>query len=392
MHTATVLALLPVICLTALALAEPSRPKGNKNFFGALDAEWTAEKGGYERQASRDPAITLPLGPAWNDRITRSIGATPAAADSFIFISTRDRRVFILNYRTGRKVKEKSYKGGFGGSVLIRGPMMYFSTRVPDGRAYAVEINSGEKQLEKEIGPSAVAPILAGNQLVIFTQYGKVVSINPEEGDKNWEAQLTGKVEYAPVLLDPFLYVATLDGAVHKIDVVTGRVQASRKLEGHLLGDLASDGESIFCALVDGRVFRLDPDSLALRWQVKLDREFFSGPVVDHGSLYLSARRGKLVKLSAADGATIWEVSTGGVTVAAPSIAAGMVFIGTKTGELSAFDSRSGERVWYTRIGEGISASPLIYREYVYYCTDRGAVYAFKQQEDSGDQARKQPE
>ncbi|MBN2289777.1 MAG: PQQ-binding-like beta-propeller repeat protein [Candidatus Glassbacteria bacterium] len=348
-------------------------------FFNDLTARWSMEKGSYTRTAALNPHVGVPLELAWKKRIGRSIGATPSAAEDVLFVGTRDRRLVALDRSTGERFWRKTFKGGFGGSVLIHGDRLYFNTCAPEGKAYSLLINFKKKQLNREIGPASTSPIIAQDQLFLFAQSGKVLCLNPEIGYRNWERKLEGTVEYAPVFLDPFLYVATVEGDLYKLDSVTGLVLKHRKLERYLLGDLCSDGVDVFATLSGGKVLCIETDSLKSRWEVEPGPDFFSGPVYADNALYLSGREGWLLKLDAGDGSLIWKTPLEGVAVAAPSLADELVFTGTKSGCLAAYDKENGERLWFTNIREGISTSPLIFKDYVYYCTDRGMVYAFHQ-------------
>ncbi|MEA2063341.1 MAG: PQQ-binding-like beta-propeller repeat protein, partial [Gemmatimonadota bacterium] len=314
------------------------------------------------------------------ERVTRSIGATPSAAENFLFIGTRDRRLIVLDRDTGERIWRKSFKGGFGGSVLIQGGRLYFNTRAPEGKVICLDINSRKKHMEREIGPCNVSPILEQNQVFLFTQKGKVLCLNAQIGYRNWERKIEGTIEYAPVFLDPFLYVGTVEGNLYKLDSVTGLVVGRCNLGGLILGDLCSDGFDIFAALSKGEVLCLEQDSLKPRWQISPPGvRFFSGPVYDNGFLYLAGREGSLIKLESNSGSLVWKTTLEGPAVAAPSLAEKLLFTGTKSGSLAAFDTESGQRVWSTRIKEAVSSSPLIFKDYVYYCTDRGRVYAFHQ-------------
>jgi len=370
------------LCLVVLAQFLPPGTIGAKKtrreiFFEDLNARWSAEKGGNTRNASLDAHVGVPLELSWKKRIGRSIGATPSAAEEVLFVGTRDRRLVALNRSSGERYWRKTFKGGFGGSILIFGGKLYFNTRHPGGKVYALDINFKKKHMQREIGPCNASPILAQNQLFLFAQSGKVLCLNPEIGYRNWERKLDGTIEHAPVYLDPFLFVTTVAGDIYKLDSVTGLVLNHRKLEGYILGDLCSDGVDIYAATSTGRILCLEPDSLATRWQVEPGYHFFSGPVYQENALYLTGREGWLIKLDAGNGSLLWKTDLEGVAVAAPSLTSGLVFTGTKSGRLGAYDVDSGARLWHTKLSEGISASPLIFKDFVYYCTDRGTVYAF---------------
>ena len=369
--------LLIAFALTVMLPAGELFARAKIRFFTDINASWLVDKAGYSRTSSINPLIKVPLELAWKDRAGRSIGSTPSAADEFIFVSTRDRRIIVLERNGGGKMIKRTFKGGFGGSVLIQGTKMYFNTRAPDGKVYCTEINSKHKNIERNIGPTVVSPIIDQDRMFLFNQYGKIYSMNTDIGFRNWQSQIQGNIEYAPVYQDPYLFVSTIHGKIYKLDSTTGIEVCQTSLGSYLFSDLCSDGFYLYCSKSNGEVFCLEPDSLKKEWSVNLNRPLFSGPVFSDSSLFICSRDGWLIKLSAEDGSVLWQSALDGIAVAPPSLTGEYAFTGTKSGELAAFDSHSGQKLWSQKIEEGISASPLIYRDFVYYCTDRGTVYAF---------------
>lgn len=351
------------------------------NWFTDTDAAWLVHKGGYGRVSAVEPEVSLPLEMAWKKRDARSIGVTPVVADSFIFVTTRDRRLLCFNRITGDQVFRRAFKGPISGNVLIQDMKLFFQTDVPDGKVYVTEINSRRKHIERDAGPADTSPILEHNQLFLFSQRGRVTCLNTDEGYRNWHVQLEGLLEFAPVFHEPYLFIPTVKGRIYKLDAVTGSEVARLDLNHTLLGDLASNGSDLFLNLTDGRVVCVDAANLHKKWEVETNQNFFCGPAYEQETLFLASREGYLIRMSAIDGAVEWKVKLRGVSVSTPTVAGDYVFTATKNGEMAAFDKKSGERLWELRVNEGISASPLVFRDFVYYCTDRGNVYAFHPKE-----------
>ncbi len=351
--------------------------KKKEGFFKDIDTRWLVYKGNQGRTASENPLLSVPLELSWKNNIARSIGATASAGGEYIFVTTRDRRMVILERTSGERIQRRTFKGGFGGSVLIEGTKLYFNTRYPDGKVYGTDINTKDDHLERKVGAALVSPIVNHDRLFTFSQNGQVMSMNTEAGFRNWKSEIKGNIEFSPLYIDPFLFVPTVQGKVYKLDSSTGETIAEFKTKGLLLSDLSSDGYFLFAAASDGRIFCLEPDSLKVEWQVDLDQPLFCGPVYSKGFLYQSGRNGRLLKLAALDGSMVWEAELNGIAVTPPAVTDEYVFTGTKSGELAAFDLESGENLWEKKIDESISCSPLVYMDYLYYCTDRGTVYAF---------------
>jgi outer membrane protein assembly factor BamB len=340
--------LILTLAVTAAASpdAKPDTASGKRaHFFTDPEASWTVYKGDYARTSAVEADLTPPFDLAWKRKAARSIGSTPAAADTFLFVSSRDRRLICYNRITGEHEFTRTFKAAIGGSVLIQNLKLLFQTRIPDGKFYVTQINSKHRNIERDFGPCAVTPILEANQVFLFSQNGKVTCLNPDVGFKNWQQTLDGVIEYSPVFLDPSLYVPTVKGVIFKLDAASGAVTAKRKLNGTVLGDLSTDGTYIYAGAADGRVFCLETDSLRSKWESRPGFHFFSGPVSAGDFLYLSAREGWLLKLSAKDGSLVWKTRLEGISVAAPSVTPELVFTATKSGEMAAFETGTSQRI-----------------------------------------------
>lgn len=371
-----------VIILLTPFLYSLARAEEKAGWFSDDQAEWLTYKGNYGRTSSLEPDVSLPLEVVWKKKDARSIGLTPCAADSFVFVASRDRRLICYHRDTGRQVFLRTFKGAVSGAVSIRDLKLYFQTDLPDGYLYVTDINTKHKHQRRAAGPADIAPILEKDQIFLFVQTGKAACYNPETGVREWQTQLKGLFEYAPVFQEPYIYVASVQGIVYKIEVEYGRETARLDLAHTLLGDLASDGQNLYLGLSDGRIVCVGMDDLQVIWEVKTGEHLFCGPSFQDGKLYLASRDGNLLRLDSSDGKQEWKARLHGVSVCTPALAGNYVFTATKSGEMAAFDKNSGERLWQNLIKEGFSASPLVYGQHVFYCSDRGTVYALRHKEN----------
>jgi outer membrane protein assembly factor BamB len=371
-----------MLALLMTLLSGFARAEEKSGWFSDDQAEWLIYKGNYGRTSALDPDVSLPLEVVWKKKDTRSIGQTPCAADSFIFVSSRDRRLLCYHCDTGRQVFLRTFKGAISGAVIIRDLKLYFQTDLPDGYLYVTDINTKQKHQRRAVGPADIAPILEKDQIFLFVQTGKAACYNPETGVREWQTQLKGLFEYAPVFQEPYIYVATVQGVIYKIEVEYGREIGHIDLAHTLLGDLASDGKNLYLGLADGRIACVSMDDLKVIWEVRTGEHLFCGPSLQDGKLYLASREGNLLRLDSSDGAQEWKTRLHGVSVCTPTLAGDYVFTATKSGEMAAFDKNSGKRLWQNLVKEGFSASPLVYGQQVFYCSDRGTVYALRHKEN----------
>ena len=192
-------------------------------------------------------------------------------------------------------------------------------------------------------------PVLAGDRIIAGFDNGKVLAIDPRNGDVLWDA---------------------IVNAPH------GRTELER------LADIDSParvaGDDIFVVGFQGRVAMLALDSGQIWWA--RDASSYRGFAMDDDNIYLTNADSVVIAMRRSDGAVVWEqdaMQRRGLT--APALDGDALVVGDFEGYLHWLDKATGEIVARQKTdGERITNAAVTADAGVFVQTDSGKLLAFK--------------
>ena len=234
-----------------------------------------------------------------------------------------------------------------------------------------------------------------------------------------WHFRMGGSVRSAPVLRAGVLYVTSMAGNLHAIDVEKGSQKWQFQAEDHtplhpvsvgkqsplwlrfgqgpcrglrfrqaLVGDSRRGGSLDLAGRPRWRSFfrqrqcphvAVDVDTGRKRWTQELGgRRIYSTACVAEKHLYLGCGDGKVYCLEAASGKTLWSVPTGNGIDSSPAMSGDAVLIGSEDFFFYALDAATGEVHWKYETGLGISSSAAVFENLVVVGSKDGFLYAFE--------------
>ncbi len=180
-------------------------------------------------------------------------------------------------------------------------------------------------------GHAALA--LDGARLYAAFSDGMIAALDTADGRALWErdtaldfppgdvgrGQRFVDVDTTPLPLGDTLYAASFSGGLYGLDPASGTVTSHRPEWTGIHAILAA-GTDLVVATAEGAVNRLDPVSGEVRWSVRASRGTPSNPVLVGDILYLSETRGGFVARSIANGGELSRIESGHGFTAAPAI------------------------------------------------------------------------
>jgi outer membrane protein assembly factor BamB len=140
----------------------------------------------------------------------------------------------------------------------------------------------------------------------------------------------------------------------------------------------------LYVASYDGTVVKLDPLSGKLEWVVKLDMYIHATPVYDNGRLVINteewqpefSRGGGHVRcISANDGRPIWSYQHADYAPSTVSISKGKVFATANDSSIICLDLDTGELEWRTGLDAPSKSPALVHQDSVYLIDLGGKLY-----------------
>lgn len=276
--------------------------------------------------------------------------------------------------------------------------------------------------VEAQEGQRPALAVIAGEDGVVRAR-NAVVELESEA----WSVSLNSGVTSSPVIAEGKVFVATIDGVVHALDLVAGEEVWRHPAEGEGLGTitatLAYDEGVLYVGTEEGYLHLLEAETGEERCNFFASADIVAGPVVDDGAVYVPTRGNTifvrpagacngsvpgrlplygtetpvevppaifgdvmylpsgqfLYAIDLGDNSHLWAPSTvnlDDVISAPPVVAEGVVYVGTRSGLVRAVDGETGETLWEWRVGNFVRASPVVVDGAVFVAGGDGVVYA----------------
>jgi outer membrane protein assembly factor BamB len=317
----------------------------------------------------------------------------PVVVEGRVYAASHDGEVSAFSADTGKRawlVKTKlplSAGPEVGGGLVILGSS--------DGDLIALDATNGSQRWRKAIASEILArPLVVNDIVVIRTVDGHVEGLSVADGATKWAVdeqvpRLTLRGTAPPVLAGDRIIAGFDNGKVLAIDPRNGEVMwdtivnAPRgRTELERLADIDSPprvaGDDVFVVGFQGRIAMLARDSGQIWWA--RDASSYRGFTMDEQNLYLTNSDSVVIAMRRTDGAVLWEMNTlrrRGLT--APVIDGNSLVVGDFEGYMHWLDKATGTIVARQKAdGERITNAAVAGDTGVYIQTDSGKLLAYR--------------
>ena len=221
-------------------------------------------------------------------------------------------------------------------------------------------------------------PAATSEQLIVVTEMGWVISLNPHTGLEDWSVRIGSTNRSTPTVEDGMVFLSGgVDQTIYALDLKNGNIIWSKYLGQAAVYEapLYRDGVLYVGSGLntDASVFAFNAATGDLIWKKQLGGETFFGGALGDEYLYVGTYIGQTIyALNLEDGSEVWKKFVPGYGFAAKPVVDGNELfanvsnMGLGTGELFVFDALTGE-VKYTvpNIGDTQATSPIIFEDIV---------------------------
>jgi outer membrane protein assembly factor BamB len=270
-----------------------------------------------------------------------------------------------------------------------------------------VKLRAWEKELTGVDGVEA-APVIADGKVLLATTNASLLALDLESGKQLWEAPtgLLHRITAQPVVAGKVAYLITVAGALHRVQLETGKIEKLFDIEDKVQYDAVHVGNTLY--VVTGKPSLVAVRGGALAWSVPLafgpstrviakdgllcvgtvkgyllvhdaktgeekarlraptgDTSFFGG-LARHGDLVLAGGEdGKLYAFDIAKRKLRWTYPTPG-RLAAPPVSDGeRIYLGARDGYIHVL-SEDGRKVGTLDMGFAVTTEPALADEFLY--------------------------
>lgn len=280
------------------------------------------------------------------------------------------------------------------------------------GEVVAFSLENGDKLWSYDLRNGDDAPLLGGlshwwnernaklaggvsvgfDKVLVGTEDGDVVALNPETGEKVWHVKVKGEVLAAPVAGEGFILVNTGGGRIFALQPDTGEQRWMHESENALLtlrgiSEVATAAGGVIYGTGNGKVGVLISEQGAPAWEeaiavakgsTDLARiiDVDATPVVQNGTIYAIAYNGQLVAMELRTGRILWKRDY--ASFREMSVVDNVIYLVDSTGKLYAVDTRNGLEIWSQQtLHKHFVTGPAVYKNYVVVGDNEGNLHWF---------------
>jgi outer membrane protein assembly factor BamB len=173
-----------------------------------------------------------------------------------------------------------------------------------------------------------------------------------------WSYQAKEGIGSSAAIVDGAVYVASMDGILHAVDLATGKARWQYATGSSVEESSPAVREGVvYVGDLDGTLHAVDAATGKARWTFKTEAEIRSSPNWLGNRIYIGSYDQYLYCLSAADGTLVWKFETDGPVHSTPSIDNDTVYVSGCDEQLRAIDAATGRQRFLLPLGAYTGAS-----------------------------------
>jgi outer membrane protein assembly factor BamB len=331
------------------------------------------------------PEAALPAGAVsksapsqvWAARAGRRLTGRLVLDDGVIYVAGVDRKVYAVDLETGALRWSSRLSGLVAGGVLVSGDTVYAATSRPDGRVYALERQTGKRLWRVRTGPIGAPITLAGGRLVVSSQRGQLLGLEPRDGSSRWRQRMS-MARVAPVESgNGSVVVATVD-SIYRVKADDGTITHRVISPGTIVSPWIVHAGALVAGTTDSQIVAMDPADLRIRWSLRVDAPVLGSPAVVGDTLFAASRRGTLYRIPPGAPRIERVVELDWPVTAPLSVVNDQILLGGADGALRALRP-DGTEVWRVQLWRPVELGPVALDDGLLAIGGNGDLHRYRQ-------------
>ncbi len=311
----------------------------------------------------------------WNFTTGGGVVSSPAVANGFLLVGSKDCYIYCLNVSNGHLVWKFPTGNIVDSSPAIVNQLVYISSQ--DGWVYCINIITGKPFWISMVGGFAQSsPTVVEGRVFVGSGNLELFCFNASDGALIWRHPTPDKVRSSPAVSEGIVYVATDNYHVFAFNASSGN-ELWRTHTGSTFSSPTIYKGCVYIGSYDGFICCLNASTGAKIWQYQTDDTVASSPVVAYGYVYVGSQDNGVYCLNATSGEKIWRTQTGYWVWSSPAVADGNVYVGSEDYNFYCFDAFNGAVKWSYATESSVDSSPSIVNGTLYFGSNDHNVYAF---------------
>lgn len=294
----------------------------------------------------------------WRAATKTQASGGPGVGEGLVLIGTRDAEVVALDANNG----QQRWRSRVSSEVLSvpRAALGVVVVHTLDGKLIGLDAASGEQRwlYSHEVPVLSLrgnsSPVIQGSRAIAGFASGKLVSLDLQSGNLNWEVSLdTGggrteldrmtDIDADPLVLGDRVYVVTFQGDLAAVAIADGHVLWRHKLSSY--AGLSGDEQQVYVTDAKDHIWAFDVNTQTSLWkQSKLQYRRLTAPVPFQGYVVAGDFQGYLHWFKPEDGSIVARTRVGGAPITAtPQVANNLLYVYGDGGDFAAITLSGGK-------------------------------------------------
>ncbi len=313
--------------------------------------------------------------PLWNYTTGAPVASSPAIAEGYVFIGSKDYNIYCLNASNGQPEWKFPTAAEVESSPTVYDGRVYFAS--DDGWVYCLDFATGMPNWISMVGgESQSSPAVVDGLVFVGSGKSGFFAFNASDGSLAWKFPLSYRVNSSPAVLEGIVYFASDDFHVYALNASTGDF-IWKQHTGSVTSSPAVYNGCVYIGSYDGYVCCLNASTGYKIWQYQTGDCVDSSPAVAYGYVYVGSEDNNVYCLNASNGAKIWQASTGFWVRSSPAIINGNMYVGSQDYSIYCFNASNGQKKWSIATGNIVDSSPSISNGILYVGSNDHHVYAY---------------
>jgi len=311
----------------------------------------------------------------WIYKSHRMVHSSPAVANGYVFVASRDSSVYCLNASNGDRAW--MYRIGYEvwSSPAISNGCVYIGAA--DGYVYSLNMTTGMLVWRTKIGGNVCSsPTVVDGIIYIGSGDHNVYALNASDGARIWSYPTLCPVRSSPAVSDGIVYFAADDYYLYALNASIGK-EIWRALTGAVISSPSVCNGYVYIGSGNGYVYGLNAFTGAKIWGYPTKNAVSSSPAVAYGRVYVGSEDNNVYSLNASTGEKLWQSPTGYWVNSSPAVVDGNVYVGSEDYSIYCLDAFTGETKWSYATWNFVDSSPVIVNNTLYVGSYDFHIYAF---------------
>jgi len=373
----------PIIWIVVIAVLSGCAGIRYDGSFNTSDGDWTTLGGSDERANHTSSDLAPPFRSAWTYSSQGGMLATPLVRDNVLVLATLHGEVQLVALPTGKRLGYITLDGPIRGTPALSGLNVIVPVLSEKESLVYLGLREGRPFWKARTGPVGSSPLLAGEQVIVSTIEGTLVSIAKADGEEVWRFAPGNKEERKPFHSSPALAGENIvcgadDGVLYAVRATDGRPVWSSATGAPIFASPIVVGSAVIVANLDGLVRCLDQGTGEVRWERSLGEPIYATPSSAGSRLLLATAAGEVRALDAATGGDLWRWKAESVVNASPLVSDRYVYVGSLEKRFFVLDISTGAMVWKRDLDGRMKVPAVTWKDYLVLTYEDKTVEALR--------------